>query len=60
MLRKRKKERAGSTPVRNIDQLPSICPQLGVEPTTQICALTGNQTGNLLVQEVTFQATESH
>ena len=34
---------------RNINWLPLICSQLGTWPTTQACALTGNQTGDLLV-----------
>ena len=29
--------------------LPLVCPLLGTWPATQACALTGNQTGNLLV-----------
>ena len=31
------------------DRLPLTCPQLGTWPTTQACALTGNQTGDPLV-----------
>ena len=31
---------------RNIDLLPLTCPQLGSQPTTQACALTGNQTSD--------------
>ena len=34
---------------RDINQLPLTPPQLGTWPTTQACALTGNQTSNLLV-----------
>ena len=35
---------------RNINVwLPPSCPQLGIWPATQACALTGNQTGNSLV-----------
>ena len=34
---------------RNIDQLSLAHPQLGTRPATQACALTGNQTGGLLV-----------
>ena len=35
---------------RNIDVwLLLVCPLLGAWPTTQACALTGNQTGNPLV-----------
>ena len=36
---------------RNINVwLPLVCPQLGTWPATQACALTGNQTGDLLVR----------
>ena len=34
---------------RNINQLPLPHPQLGTWPAAQACALTGNQTGDLLV-----------
>ena len=34
---------------RNISQLPLAHPLLGTWPTTQACALTGNQTSGLLV-----------
>ena len=35
---------------RNINVwLPLTCPLLGTRPTTQVCALTGNQTGDPLV-----------
>ena len=34
---------------RYIDQLPLTHPQLGTWPATQACALTGNQSGDLLV-----------
>ena len=37
---------------RNIDLLPLAHPQLGTWPATQACALTGNQTSNLLVLEL--------
>ena len=37
---------------RNIYQLPLTRPQLGTWPTTQACALTGNQTGDLLVHRL--------
>ena len=33
-------------------------PRPGIEPTTQVCALTWNQTSNLLVQRTVFQPTE--
>ena len=33
---------------RYVDQLPLACPPLGTWPTSQACALTGNQTNNLL------------
>ena len=33
---------------RNISWLPLVCLQMGTQPTTQACALTGNQTHNLL------------
>ena len=36
---------------RNIDGLPLACPQLGTWPATQACALTGNQTSDLLVHK---------
>ena len=32
-----------------IDQLPLARPKLGTWPTTQACALTGNQTGNAVL-----------
>ena len=35
---------------RNIHWLPLACPQLGTWAATQECALTGNQTGDLLVR----------
>ena len=38
---------------RNINQLPLTCPQLGIWPTTQVCALTRNQTSELLVYRST-------
>ena len=41
---KREKEREN-----DIHWLPLSCPQLGTWPTTQSCALTGNQTSTLLV-----------
>ena len=34
---------------RNIDQLLLTCPQLGTWPAAQACALTGDQTRNLLI-----------
>ena len=37
---------------RYIDWLPFTRPQLGTWPTTQMCALTGHQTGNLLVRRL--------
>ena len=37
---------------RYINHLPLSHPQLGTWPTTQACALTGNQTGNLSVQRL--------
>ena len=45
----RKRIRETSMCGRNINWLPLACPQLGTQPTIQTCALTGNQTGNLLV-----------
>ena len=46
--RRNKKER-----VRNISVwLPLVCPQLGTWPTTQACALTGNQTCDPLVHSL--------
>ena len=41
------------TPVcqRYIDWLPLAHPQLGTWHATQVCALTGNQTGDLLVRK---------
>ena len=38
----------------NIDWLPLMHPQMGTQPTTQVCALTGNRTGNLLVHRLAF------
>ena len=41
--------------------LSLACPLLGTWPATQACALTGNQTGNLLVlRPVSPQSTEPH
>ena len=38
---------------RNINVwLPLACPQPGTWPATQACALTGNQTGNILVHRL--------
>ena len=34
---------------RNINWLPLSCPQLGTQPTTQACALTGNRTGDFSI-----------
>ena len=42
---------------RNINQLPPVAPQLGTEPTTNICALTWNRTHNPLVYRTMFQPT---
>ena len=36
---------------RNIHQLPLACPQLGTWLSTQVCALAGNWTGDLLVHK---------
>ena len=41
----RKRERETSVCYRYINRLPLTCHQLGTWPTTQACALTGNQTG---------------
>ena len=45
----REKERERNMCERNINQLPLTRPQLGTWRATQACALTGNQTGDLLV-----------
>ena len=45
----RKSGRETSVCERNIDQLTPTQPQLGTWPTTQACALTGNQTSDLSV-----------
>ena len=37
---------------RNIDWLPLTRPQLGIWPTTQACALTGNRTGDPLIHRL--------
>ena len=44
-------KRGGETSMceRNIHQFPLTCSHLGTHPTTQACALTGNQTGTLSV-----------
>ena len=44
-MKKRRKE----TCERYIDWLPILLPQLGTWPATQACALTGNQTSDLLI-----------
>ena len=44
---------------RNSDRLSLSHPQLGIWPTTQACALTGNQTGNLSVCRLA-QSSEPH
>ena len=43
--------RGRETPMceKYIDQLPLAWPQLGTQPTTQACDLTGNRTGDPLV-----------
>ena len=46
---RRKKGRQMSVCKRYVDWLPLLCPQLGTWLATQACALTGNQTGDLLV-----------
>ena len=49
---------------RNVDErekhhsFPLVGAGWGVEPTSQVCALTGDQTCNLLVCRTTFQPTE--
>ena len=44
----RERGREGERRERNISVwLPLVCPLLGTWPTTQACALTGNQTGSL-------------
>ena len=45
---------------RNIDRLPLARPQLDTCPTTQACALTGNQTGDLFSLQDNAQPTEPH
>ena len=51
--------REGEERERNIDQLPLTCPQPGTWPSTQACALTGNQTSpSSLLDDV--QPTELH
>ena len=37
---------------RYINWLPLECPQLGTQPATQACALTGNRTSNLSVHRL--------
>ena len=37
---------------RNNNRLPRACPQLGIWPKTQACALIENQTSNLLVHRL--------
>ena len=49
----RENEREG-----NINRLPLILTQLGIEPPTQVCALTGNQTCDLSVYRTTLYPTE--
>ena len=46
------KERERNICKRNINQLPLTHPKLGSRPTTHACALTGNQTSNLLVHRL--------
>ena len=46
---KRKEEKHLSTCKKYIDLLPLAHPQLRTWPTTQACALTGNQTGDFSV-----------
>ena len=46
---------------RNISVwLPLTCPLVGTWPTTHICALTGNRTGDPLVCSLHAQSTEPH
>ena len=45
----RKRWRETSFCERNMDGLPLVCSQMGTWPTTHACALTGNQTSDLLV-----------
>ena len=53
----REKERERNTMCkRYIDWLPLAHPQLGTWPATQVCALTGNQTGDLLVCSIMLSA----
>ena len=48
---KRGRRRGRETSACERYQLPLTCPPLGTWPTTQACALTGNQTGNLSVHK---------
>ena len=38
----------------NVDQLPLTCPNWETWPAAQACALTGNQTSDLLVHRLTL------
>nr|KAF6425147.1 hypothetical protein HJG59_009215 [Molossus molossus] len=50
-FRERGREREIETSTReNMDWPPPACPPLGIRPTAWACALTGNRTGDLLVQ----------
>ena len=49
--RERERKRQRNTDV-SIDRLPLVWPQMGTWPTTQLCALTRNRTGVLLVHRV--------
>ena len=48
----REGEREGEECERYIDQLPLACLQMGTWPTTWACALTGNQSSDLLVHRL--------
>ena len=43
-----------------LHSLRLVCPQMGTWPTTQACALTGNQTRNLFVSQAGPQSSEPH
>ena len=48
----RENQRESNINVGNIYRLPLMHPQLGTWPATQACALTGNQTGDLMVHRL--------
>ena len=58
--RDRQREWGGrETSIKSMQEA-SFTPQPGTEPTTQACALTGNQTHYLSVYGMTLQQTEPH